>query len=218
MADGCVTQCWRQSLPVHHRHPPSHQCRRFPHWNWEVDRRSIRRAEGSLLNIHACLRTWRVCDPHPATSWTSVSASSSRKSTASFSSPLLSSSSSSSSSSRTNVLSSSRCAWREERGGWKGESCIIILYYEEPVRIQSVVCMAHTVMPSLDLRASSMTVVMAVRWGVRHSGLTVDTAEYRLYLTEGSTGRGVMWVYSSLYVFIIQSLFVDWSTEWRQNN
>lgn len=27
-----------------------------------------------------------------------------------------------------------------------------------------------------------MTVVMAVRWGCRLSGLTVDTAEYKLYL------------------------------------
>lgn len=44
-------------------------------------------------------------------------------------------------------------------------------------------------MPSLDLRASSMTVVMAVRWGVRQSGLTVDTAEYRLYLKDRMTER-----------------------------
>lgn len=44
------------------------------------------------------------------------------------------------------------------------------------------ICPLRTVMPSLDLRASSMTVVMAFRWGIRHSGLTVDTAEYKLYL------------------------------------
>lgn len=37
-------------------------------------------------------------------------------------------------------------------------------------------------MPSLDFRANSITVVMAVRWGCRHSGLTVDTAEYKPYL------------------------------------
>lgn len=31
-----------------------------------------------------------------------------------------------------------------------------------------------------------MTVVMAVRWGCRHSGLTVDTAEYKLYLQKAA--------------------------------
>lgn len=36
--------------------------------------------------------------------------------------------------------------------------------------------------PSVDLRDRSMMVVMAVRCGFRQSGLTVDTAENRLYL------------------------------------
>lgn len=50
--------------------------------------------------------------------------------------------------------------------------------------------MLHTVMPSFDFRASSITVVMAVRWGVRQSGFTVDTAEYRLYLKEETQKSG----------------------------
>lgn len=57
-------------------------------------------------------------------------------------------------------------------------------------RFCSVVCVIYTVMPSLDFSARSMTVVIAVRWGVRQSGLTVDTAEYRLYLTGGRAERG----------------------------
>lgn len=51
-----------------------------------------------------------------------------------------------------------------------------------------------TVTPSVDLRDNSMMVVIAVRWGLRQSGLTVDTAENRLYLyterdREGSRGE-----------------------------
>lgn len=42
--------------------------------------------------------------------------------------------------------------------------------------------LVFTVMPSVDFRASSITVVMAVRWGVRDSGQMVATEEYRLYL------------------------------------
>lgn len=124
-----------------------------------------------------------VCDSYPATLWTSVSVSSSRKSSTSFTSSL---SCSSSSSSRINVLSSSRCAWRQTK--MKSET----LYYNYILEsllhnFDSATCIFYTVMPSLDFRARSMTVVMAVRWGVRQSGLTVDTAEYRLYLTEGKT-------------------------------
>lgn len=73
----------------------------------------------------------------------------------------------------------------EER---KVRSFVIILWTN--CRFRSVVFVIYTVMPSLDLSARSMTVVIAVRWGVRQSGLTVDTAEYRLYLTGGRAERG----------------------------
>lgn len=62
--------------------------------------------------------------------------------------------------------------------------CIFYSYIISSKQVLKKSCKLHTVMPSLDFRASSITFVMAARWGVRQSGLMVDTAEYRPYLKE----------------------------------